>query len=30
MVIRRTVLRLVGFSDEYRWQKKDTEFKDLL
>ena len=30
MVIRRTLLRLVGFPDEYRWQKKNAEIKDLL
>jgi len=30
MVIRRTVLRLVGFPDEYRRQKKNAEINDLL
>ena len=30
MVIRRTVLRLVGFPDEYRGQKKNAEINDRL
>ena len=30
MVIRRTILRLVGFPDEYRRQKKNFEIKELL
>ena len=30
MGIRRTVLRLVGFPDEYRRQKKNAEIKNLL